>query len=150
MLRLWLVLVSLVWCAVTGFAHAADPALAREVLHMTNQYRLAHGLNALTMDAELSKTALQHSQAMAQHRVPFGHQGFRQRMRHVYHVLDQVTAGSENVAYNYQSAQRVVDGWIKSRSHRKNLLGRYHLTGIGIERDAEGHLFYTQLFARMK
>jgi uncharacterized protein YkwD len=123
---------------------------AEQVLVLVNQQRHRHHLPALTMNTEMSQTALQHSRNMAAHRVPFGHQGFKQRIRHLFHVLPGARAGAENVAYNYTSAQHVVEGWMRSRGHRKNILGRYNLTGIGIAEDAKHHLVYTQLFIRME
>ena len=83
---------------------------------------------------------------MASHAVPFGHTGFNRRIAHLYHAIDNANAGAENVAYNYKTAKIVVDGWIHSPGHRKNIVGRYNLTGIGIVRDKAGKLYYTQLF----
>ncbi len=136
-----------VWQVVPA-ATLTNRQLTQEVLQLVNRNRAAHGLNALVIDAAITETALQHSQAMADKRVPFGHQGFKQRMQHLYSTVTGTHAGAENVAYNYKSAQSVVDGWMQSRGHRHNLLGHYNLTGIGIVRDAAGKLVYTQLFLR--
>jgi len=122
--------------------------MAVEVLKYVNQYRSARGLPVLTMNESANEEARRHSQEMASHAVPFGHAGFSQRMKHLYHRVDDATGGAENVAYNYKTARIVVDGWIKSPGHHRNLIGRYNMTGIGIVRDKAGKIYYTQLFIR--
>ena len=131
----------------TDVAGSTD-TMAVEVLKQVNQYRASRGLSPLAMNAAASREARGHSQAMANHAVPFGHTGFNQRIGHLYHDIQYANAGAENVAYNYKTAKIVVDGWIKSPGHRQNIVGRYNLTGIGIVRDRAGKLYYTQLFVR--
>jgi len=120
--------------------------MAVEVLSYINQYRAQRHLPPLTMDKTATLEAIRHSQEMAHHQVPFGHHGFEKRMQHVYHAVPDARGGAENVAYNYKTAKIVVDGWIKSPGHHRNIIGRYHLTGIGIVRDRAGKLYFTQLF----
>lgn len=126
----------------------ADDSLATEILVYVNQYRVRHGLSKLTMNPVLTEEATHHSRDMARHLTPFGHQGFSQRMSHLHAQIPASTTGAENVAYNYKTAKIVVDGWMKSPGHRQNILGHYSMTGIGIARDSEGKLYYTQLFLR--
>jgi uncharacterized protein YkwD len=144
---LGLLLPQLLWASEANIS--ADP-MAKEVLTYINQYRAERGLSPLKMNAAITREATRHSQEMANHQVPFGHTGFQQRMKHLYHDLQYATGGAENVAYNYKTAKIVVDGWIKSPGHRQNIVGRYDLTGVGIVRDAAGKLYYTQLFVRQK
>jgi uncharacterized protein YkwD len=40
----------------------------------------------------------------------------------------------------------VVDGWKNSPEHRKNMLGDFSLTGIGIAQSNDGGYFFTQIF----
>lgn len=122
--------------------------MAVEVLKRVNQYRASRGLSPLVMNEAASREARKHSQAMANHAVPFGHTGFQTRLNHLYHDIPYANAGAENVAYNYKTPQIVVDGWIHSPGHRQNMVGSYNMTGIGIVRDKAGKLYYTQLFVR--
>lgn len=126
---------------------AQDPLIA-SVFQYVNQYRAQHGLSALILNPVLSQEATQHSQDMAAHRLPVGHDGFDQRMKHVLAKLEGVSSGAENVAYRYPTAKIVVDGWMHSPGHRRNILGHYTLTGIGVARDEKGHPYYTQMFLK--
>ncbi len=123
-------------------------AMSAEVLTYVNQYRASRGLPALLMNDAANREAHKHSLEMANHHVPFGHNGFSQRMKHVYQQVENADGGAENVAYNYKTARIVVDGWIRSSGHRQNMVGRYDMTGIGIVRDSQGRLYFTQLFVR--
>lgn len=58
---------------------------------------------------------------------------------------------AENVAYNhyYDDPVKVaVDGWMKSAGHKKNILGDFEETGVGVAISKEGQFYITQLFAK--
>ena len=129
-----------------AYAESSDKAMSSEILRYVNQYRAQHGLGPLTMNTTITHEARRHSQDMATHAVPFGHDGFNQRMHYLRDQVLNASSGAENVAYNYKTAKVVVDGWIHSPSHRRNILGHYNMTGIGIARDKEGRIYYTQMF----
>ncbi len=122
--------------------------IEQEVFAYVNQYRVSHGLRPLVMNEAANQQARQHSLEMAKHQVPFGHDGFQRRMTHLHRDIQDIEGGAENVAYHYKTAKIVVDGWIKSAGHRHNIEGRYDTTGIGIVRDGQGRLYFTQLFVR--
>lgn len=119
-----------------------------DILVYINQFRVRHGLPKLHLNPLLSKEASQHSADMAAHRIAFGHDGFAQRLAHLQKKILSAQGGAENVAYNYKTAKIVAEGWIKSPGHRRNILGRYNETGIGIVRDKAGKPYFTQLFLR--
>ena len=151
----WVQCLGLVFCLLgmgsSLWAHEVSPstdALTMEVLNQVNQYRASRGLSALRISAAASRQARLHSSEMARHVVGFGHEGFNQRVTHLHHDIQDVQAAAENVAYNYKTAKIVVDGWIHSPLHHRNIIGAYDLTGIGIVRDRAGKLYYTQLFVR--
>ena len=50
-----------------------------------------------------------------------------------------------NVGYK-DPARAAVEGWKNSPGHRKNMLGKFSLTGIGIARGKKGAYFFTQIF----
>lgn len=123
--------------------------MAGAILYYVNQYREQHHLKPLTMNATMSKEAHKHSQHMANHALPFGHQGFLNRIQRCFKQFNQKSGpGAENVAYNYKSAKQVVAGWIRSPGHLRNIRGNYNLTGIGIARNKYEKLYFTQLFMR--
>jgi len=122
----------------------------REILKYTNQFRHRHGLPALTLDQTASRLAQKHSSDMAARRAGFGHGGFQQRSDKLRAAYGRYTATGENVAYGKLSAKEVVNIWINSRPHRKNLLGNFNKVGIGIAYDRQGIAYFTQLFARTR
>lgn len=116
------------------------------ILHDVNAYRQSKGLPPLRLRADLSREALKHSQDMALHRIGFGHDGFQTRVKHIYAHTQYPNGAAENVAYNYKDGHTVVKNWLTSRHHRANIKGHYNYTGIGLARDNQGKLYFTQLF----
>lgn len=119
----------------------------QQVLIQTNQFRRSQGLNELTMRNDLNKIAQRHSEDMARGRVPFGHGGFYQRDALAKKDIKQLSSFAENVAFGPTSGKQVVDMWKSSPGHRQNLLGRFKYIGVGIAKDRNGRIYYTQVFA---
>lgn len=124
-----------------------SPSLEKQVLYYTNQFRATHHLPPLKLVDFISSEAAKHSSDMASGHTSFGHSGFQQRTNDLHEKLG-TTATGENVAFGELSAKEVVDIWISSPPHRKNLLGNFTMVGIGIAQNSDGVLFFTQLFAR--
>ena len=56
---------------------------------------------------------------------------------------------AENVALGYPNAETVVEGWMNSTGHRRNILdGSVVETGIAVARSSTGGLYYCQVFGR--
>ena len=132
--------------AATKLQNQSNKQMTQEILKLVNQYRLQYGLSALTMLEDINIEARQNSLEMAQHHIPFGHAGFTARIKRLQKRLSYVYNGAENVAYRYKTAKIVVDGWMHSAGHKRNILGKYNMTGIGLARDANGYIYFTQLF----
>ena len=98
------------------------------------------------MNAVISKAAEAHTHNMAIKELPFGHDGYDERMDGISRQLKNVTANAENVAYGAKNAREVVDMWLHSPGHKKNIEGNYNLTGLGIEKGTDGQLYFTQIF----
>ncbi len=45
-------------------------------------------------------------------------------------------------------AREVVDGWLHSPGHRRNIMGDFRLTGIGVAEAANGMIYFTQIFVK--
>ncbi len=129
-------------------ASQTDAAMQKEILYYINKYRITHGMMMLKMNHLITQEATIHSRDMAQHKLPFGHMKYEQRMGRLFKAIKHSNGGAENVAYNYKNAEIVVQEWLKSPGHRQNIRGSYNLTGIGIARDARGRIYYTQMFVR--
>lgn len=125
-----------------------DASIQNSILIHINEYRQHKGLSPLQMDATMVREAKIHSMDMASHKIPFGHQYFSNRIKILHSQIKNSTAGAENVAYNYKDAQDVVNNWLRSPGHKANIDGPYNLTGIGIARDQQGKMYFTQIFLR--
>lgn len=125
-----------------------DAAIQNAILFYINEYRQQHRLTPLKMDNRIVKEAKQHSIDMASHKMGFGHQYFHNRIDRLHSQIKNSNAGAENVAYNYKDAQDVVKNWLRSPGHKQNIDGNYNLTGIGIARDKNGKIYFTQIFLK--
>lgn len=124
------------------------PKLEDDILVLINKHRKSKGLPALTNNLVIEAEARRHSMAMATKRIAFGHEGFNIRSKIVTSKVPGTNAVAENVAFGSSTAKEVVDGWLKSPGHKKNIEGNYKLTGIGVARDQQSQLYFTQIFAR--
>jgi uncharacterized protein YkwD len=122
--------------------------LEKDILYNINQYRAKLGKPALTMIDAANKQANEHSANMASKKVAFSHDGFDTRIAKIIIEIGRVSNAAENVAYGQLDAKEVVDGWIKSSGHRKNIEGDFSLTGIGTARNSQGVIYFTQIFLR--
>ena len=120
--------------------------LATEVLQLVNEHRAGLGLPALKMNAMITKVAASHSANMASGKVPFSHDGFDDRVAMINKQIKTANAWAENVAEGPRTAKSVVDMWLHSPEHKKNIEGHYDLTGIAISKSADGSMYYTELF----
>jgi len=118
------------------------------ILYYVNQHRRAMGLGPLQMNRAESSVAAQHSRDMATGRAPFGHTGIPSRKQAITRQVGPLMSFGENVAYGQRSAKEVVDEWLHSPGHRRNIEGNFKLTGIGLARDRQGQIYYTQIFTR--
>ena len=118
------------------------------ILYYVNAYRAKHHLTPLKMNNAISQEAAQHSRDMATKSMGFGHTGFSGRITRLYRKIPQCNGGAENVALYKLDAKKLVDAWIASPGHRRNIEGHYNLTGIGIAHGRTGWAYYTQMFIR--
>lgn len=103
----------------------------RQVVALVNQERSALGLNALTLESTVSAAAQLRAEECAtsfSHTRPNGSSCFTalQEMGIDYR------GAAENIAYGQRTPQEVVNAWMNSDGHRKNILnGKYTEIGIG-------------------
>jgi len=125
-----------------------DTVNEKKVWEEVNNYRHKHGWEELKLNAVMTREAEQHSREMAEHKIPFGHKKFNDRIHRILTTIEKPNGGAENVAYFKKNGAEVVRLWLTSSGHRHNIQGHYNLTGVGVVRDEKGWLYYTQIFAR--
>ena len=120
-------------------------AFEQQVLELTNQERAKYGVPALKLDVELSKVAREKSRDM-QAKGYFDHNsptyGSPFDMMKKFGI--SYRSAGENIAMGQQSPQEVVNAWMNSEGHRKNILNANY-THIGIGHIAQGN-YWTQMF----
>lgn len=124
---------------------ASREQMEQDILHYVNLHRKEIGRPPLTLLPALTEQAIAHSRNMAAGKVPFGHDGFKERAANIRKVRTYHAIG-ENVAYGDLDAEGVVNLWLKSGGHRRNIEGDFDYTGIGIAEGEDGTLYFTQIF----
>jgi hypothetical protein len=133
----------------------ALPELAHieaRVLQHINHHRVARGLPSFATHESLSQQAQQHSRAMASRIIGVGHRGFVERTRIIRKTLP-CAAIAENVGFiqgHDDVAERIVQEWLSSTSHRKNIEGNFTVTGLAVVKSDIGGYYLTQLFCRLR
>ncbi|WP_174536143.1 CAP domain-containing protein [Micromonospora chalcea] len=132
--------------ATKATATTALSAELQKVVTLVNQERAKAGCKALTVNAKLNLAAQRHSQDQADHK-KMDHNGSdgsepKDRVERAGYSWSMV---GENVAWGYQSAAEVMDGWMNSEGHRKNILNcGYTQIGMGLARS--NGPYWTQVF----
>lgn len=122
--------------------------LELETMTLINDYRVSIGLNALEKINHISHKSEEHDNYMIANNV-VNHNDFDARSTNIIKVLGAKTV-SENIAYDYNSAQGAFNAWLKSESHKKNIEGNFTHFGISIrENPANGKKYYTNIFAKI-
>lgn len=120
----------------------------QQVVELTNQEREKQGLAPLKVDTELSKVAREKSKDMATNNY-FSHNsptyGSPFDMMKQFGISYR-TAG-ENIAKGQRSPQEVVDAWMNSAGHRKNILNA-DFTHIGVGYVADGNVWTQQFIGK--
>lgn len=120
-------------------------AFESKVIDLTNEHRRKNGLPNLQPDTALSNVAQKKSNDM-QAKNYFSHTsptyGSPFDMMRDFGVTYN-TAG-ENIAMGQRSAEEVVNAWMNSEGHRKNILSPNY-THIGVGHTSQGN-YWTQMF----
>jgi uncharacterized protein YkwD len=134
--------------AQSGIKPDSAKNMEEQILIYVNMHREELNLSPLVMNSIISDAAVSHSTNMATGKIPLGHDGFEERMGAILKTLKPANAAAENVADGNLNARQVVDLWLHSPGHRKNIEGDYNNTGIGIVKAADGKLYFTQIFIK--
>ena len=119
-----------------------------EVFDLINKHRTDNGLEALVYSSVIQKECEDHTLSMAERTTEFGHDGFDTRSDNIRSKLSGIRSVAENVAYGSYPAEEVVEGWLNSSGHRKNIEGNYTIACLSAKQDVNDRWYYTQMFAR--
>ncbi len=116
------------------------------IAELVNQERAAAGLSPVTVSAQLTAAANIRAREIVSN---FAH--YRPNGTYFNTVLTQnnisYRKAGENIAYGYDTPERVMTEWMNSPSHRANILTDVFTTiGIGYYQDGNGVKYWTQLF----
>lgn len=124
-----------------------EPSAAeQEVVDRANAERADAGCDPLTVDDRLTAAARGHSHDMRvrdyfSHESPEGETFGDRAGEQGYDA-----AGGENIALGYADADAVMDGWMDSEGHRRNILNcDFSSIGVGVE-EGQGGPWWTQVF----
>lgn len=123
---------------------AVAPEVESELFTLVNDHRAAQGRPPLAFSQVAYGYASQHTDYMIASG-SISHDNFSARASGIAAEV-QVRAVSENVAKDYASALKALEGWLSSESHRKTMEGEFSHTAVSVKRNASGTLYFTQLF----
>lgn len=122
------------------------------ILKKTNKARIEKYLKPLKMDSKLNKIAMEKAKDMAKnqelsHNSPkFGTTFNLMKKKGI-----KYSAAGENIARWHSTPEFVVERWLKSKGHRKNILNpEYTQIGIGRAKDKNGKNYWVQVFIKEK
>ena len=118
-----------------------------EILNLVNEHRKSIGLSNLTLLNIISGVADGHTSYMIEEGV-VSHDNFNIRTESLINNANAKSV-AENVAYGYNSAQSVLNGWLNSDAHKKIIESEaYTHFGISTESNNEGRNYFTQIFIK--
>lgn len=125
-------------------------ALEEEVIRLVNEERSKVGVSLLTENKELSNIARMKSQDFIDKNY-FSHNS--PTYGSPFEMLDNLnvnyTAAAENIASGQRSSREAMTTWMNSPGHKANILNSaFNQIGVGVARDRNGNLYWTQLFIR--
>ncbi len=125
-------------------------ALAEEVVALVNQERELRGLNPLIYDEQLSRFGSRYACTMIEDGF-FGHDdpdtGAAFEDRHASSEYHSCYLG-ENLAFGYGSPEGVFEAWMRSPTHRENILDdSFVRIGLGVrQHSADQGLYWVEVF----
>lgn len=133
---------------ITGQPESYERAYERKVLTLVNEEREKENLSPLVWNEELAKLAREHSEDMEKrdffsHINPDGLDPFDRMSKKGI----KYSVAAENIAYGQQTPEAVMNTWMNSEGHRKNIMNpQLKELGVGaVKSEGYGYL-WTQCF----
>ena len=118
------------------------------ILKEVNIEREKNHLKPLKIDNRLNKIAVIKAKDMAREKkMSHTSKKFGATFNLIKKENIHFTKAAENIAFGHKTPEFVVERWLKSKGHHKNILGKdYRFIGIGKASDNEGKLYWVQIF----
>jgi uncharacterized protein YkwD len=145
---LHIVLLASIWTLTTCKKDSEPGTYDNEIFDQVNTYRASIGLPPFENNDFMWKLANQHSTDIADGKIPFGHDGSTERYASIRVELGNGEY-TENIDWGAGTAYEVVQRWLESIGHKKNIEGDFDYTAISAVRSNDGKYYYTQLFYKI-
>ncbi len=125
-------------------------SLENEVVRLVNVERAKAGVPAIVQNSEVGRVARIKSEDFVKNNY-FSHTsptyGSPFDMLKSFGIT--FTAAGENIASGQKTAADVMNSWMNSSGHRANILNStYNKIGVGVAKDSNGSIYWTQMFIR--
>lgn len=165
----WIVIISLIGCLLSGFIFTsfilqgstvqkyalANSYTREQIVYIVNQERIKQNLPRLRVNEKLMISSDKKAKDMADknyfsHFSPIDNKKWSDFIKE--EGYNYVVAG-ENLANGFDSVDKMVDAWMKSTSHKENILNKdVDETGVGIiygKLDNKPTIFVVQEFGKL-
>ncbi|HSI67808.1 MAG TPA: CAP-associated domain-containing protein [Planococcus sp. (in: firmicutes)] len=110
-----------------------DEANAKQIIDLTNIYRLFHQRKPLSHNLPVSKVAKEHAENLARRNYSPGASELKDLNTRLTEANIDFEVAAENTATQYLDAAEAVHGWINSPDHRETMLNRdFNQIGVGV------------------
>lgn len=118
--------------------------ITQEIFKLTNEHRKSIGKAPLQMNGYATQLAKEHTEYMISKK-RISHDLFKSRFNKLNEKVGAMSA-SENVAMGQKTAKQVMNSWLNSPGHRKNIESDAKFIGIAAIKDGQGRYYFTQIF----
>ncbi|SFZ90424.1 Cysteine-rich secretory protein family protein [Flaviramulus basaltis] len=119
-------------------------SITNEILELVNVHRASIGSPALSKSVLATQLAEEHTLYMIEQN-KMSHDNFDLRGRRLIDEEKAIKVG-ENVAFKYKTAEEVMEAWLNSPVHLKNIEADFAFIGISAIKNDDDLFYYTQLF----
>lgn len=122
----------------------------KEVVQLVNQERMKRGYSPLIIDEKLTRVARKKSADMRDNNY-FSHQSptYGSPFEMMKKEGIEYTMAGENIAAGQRTPKQVMEAWMNSEGHRKNILNpEFTHIGVGFQEGGSYGTYWTQLFIK--
>lgn len=121
-------------------------SITDEILKLVNEHRTSIDKSTMERSSLADELAEDHTRYMIEIS-DLNHDNLNDRGQQLVREVG-ARSWAENVAVGQQSAKQVMDSWLNSLGHKRNIEGDYTHIGIAAIKNDNGSYYYTQLFYR--